>query len=445
MKPIAYGIDFGTTNCSISVATGDGVQVLDLYPGGDMRGVLPSLVYLHRSGVRTAGMEAAASFMVTGGQRTSCQRCELAVFEADESYSDCKQFDPRGNCLDSRLIAGIKDELANQSFTHTHSWATDFALEDMAAVIFTDLRRRAGALGWDGTDRLVVGHPVAFVGAEGDGFEEQQALAEDRLMRAAHRAGFDEVVPVPEPVAAVMDEPLGDGVSVSVDFGGGTFDVAVLEVVGGEGEVKALDGAAIGGSFFDALIFDDKVSPEIGLHRDIGLKHRPVPAWFRHGLRSLSGVKELLSSRYTPGVLADMANTDPRQAALVDSILYSGQALDFYRAIEAAKIELSDSDRSSIEFHPPGLDLSIPFTRQELDILIDPSLDVIDARIAVALDVAGCSASDVTSVIRTGGSSQLAGFVERLDRTFGPEKVRSRDAYTSVAYGLGVIAMEMWA
>ena len=445
MRPIAYGIDFGTTNSSISVATEDGVQVLSLYPDRELPGVLPSTVYLHRQGVRSAGVEAARSFMVTGGQRTTCQRCDLVTFEDAESYSECKQYAPGGNCLDSRLIAGIKDEFSNSSFTHTHSWATDFALEGMASIILTDLRRRADALGWGTTDRLVIGHPVAFVGSEGEDFGARQALAEDRLMRAAELAGFTEIVPVAEPVAAVMDEPLGDGVALSVDFGGGTFDVAVIEVAGGEGEVIALDGAAIGGSLFDALIFDEKVSPEIGLHRDIGTKHRPVPVWFRDGLRSLSGVKDLLSSRYTHGVMAEMSYTDPRQAALVDAILFGGQAFEFYRSIEMAKIQLSDTDRSSIEFHPPGLDLSIPLTRQELDSITDPYLDLVDRRIASALETAGVAPQDVTAVIRTGGSSQLVGFVDRLEKTFGADKVRSRDAYTSVAYGLGVIAMEMWA
>ena len=48
------------------------------------------------------------------------------------------------------------------------------------------------------------------------------------------------------------------------------------------------------------------------------------------------------------------------------------------------------------------------------------------------------------TVLRTGGSSRLGAFVEMLELYFGADKVQEREAFTTVAYGLGVVAQERW-
>lgn len=441
--PIAYGIDFGTTNSSIAVVYPNRVEVLEVSSGLAPAGVMPSMCYLHRNGVRRAGREAAETFMVTGSQRTTCPRCPLVVADSARPYTECRQYRPGGSCLDSRLIAGLKNELSNQRFSSTHSWATDFAVEDLVALVIGELRSRAGSVSGASVDRVVLGHPAAFVGTESD-FEVLQRLAEKRLVGAAERAGFREVELFPEPAAAVLDEQLDDGVIVSVDFGGGTFDVAVIEVTDGEGAILALRGAEIGGALFDGLIFDAKVAPRFSLGEPIGAD-RPIPGWFRAGMRSIGGLKHLLTNPATPEIVLEIGRTRPRQGALIDAIIFGGQATAFYGAIERAKIDLSRKSATSIEFHPPGLSLSIRFTREELDLLLAPYLDEVEARILASLAEAGVGVSDVTTVVRTGGSSLLEAFVRRLDALFGPERVRAREAFTSVAYGLGVYAQELWS
>jgi hypothetical chaperone protein len=97
-------------------------------------------------------------------------------------------------------------------------------------------------------DRVVLGHPVAFVRTEGPQFEELQALAIARLGQAAEKAGFAEIEFLPEPAAAVQDELTPEGVVVALDFGGGTFDVAVVEFSAERADVLALQGAAVGGN-----------------------------------------------------------------------------------------------------------------------------------------------------------------------------------------------------
>ena len=185
--PLAYGIDYGTTNSSISIAYPDRVEVLELNPDSSLRHSLPSIPYLHRDGLRLAGTEAVEQFAVTGGQRTSCERCSLVFRERVgrtlHIHSDCRQYKSGSGCLDSRLMGELKSELSNDIFEKTHSWARDFEMEDLTAVIIAELKRRADKRVGKNVNRVVIGYPVAFFGAAGDDFHRLQSLAEDRLRR----------------------------------------------------------------------------------------------------------------------------------------------------------------------------------------------------------------------------------------------------------------------
>ncbi len=443
-RAVGCGLDFGTSNSSIAVAYEDRVEVLKIDPSSILPNSLPSMGYLHRNGNQSAGVGAVDLFLVTGGQQTLCDRCSLVIEDLDGPYSECRQFTRGGACQDARLIASVKTELANGAFTHTHSWARDFPIEELVAVILRDLKRRAEQVAEEELERVVIGYPVAFSGSTGPDFEELQELGKTRLTNAALGAGFSDVELYPEPAAAVLDEVLDDGIVVSVDFGGGTFDVAVIQITNGEGEITSLQGASVGGNLLDGDLFDLKVASSLGLDTLVGSKNLSIPAWFRERLRTMGGMKYLLSDPFTRPVLSDLAKADPRAGALVDSVLFGGHGYRFYRAIEEAKIALSHKEVTRIEFHPPGVDLSVEVTRAELEAVSTPYLEVIEAQINRALLESGCETNDVTAVIRTGGSSRLSGFVRMLERMFGEARVRERDAFTSVAYGLGVYAQEVW-
>ena len=442
-SPLAYGIDYGTTNSSISVAYPHRVEVLRLGIDAGMPTSVPSITYLHRDGLRMAGDRAVEQFTVTGDQRTSCEHCALVVRERHGRRgwkwgSDCRQYERGGGCLDSRLMGELKSEFANDLFRSTHSWSIDFTMEQLAAIGIRDLKRRADGLTGQNVTRVVIGHPVAFFGTAEEGFEELQQLAEDRLKEAAHEAGFLEVELYPEPAAAALDTVIPDGYAVAVDFGGGTFDIAVVEVDGQEGEVVSMEGARIGGSIFDRLIYRDKVAPSLGLD------HPSIPTWFRDSLGSWSGFRSLMTNRHTFYVLNQLRRLNPRSGALVDAIVRGGQAHPFHKAIERAKIRLSERSMTSIEFHPPQGDLSIPLNRTDLDRLTEPYLRTIRNQMLKALDKVGIGPDQVTAVFRTGGSSRLFTFAAMLERIFGADKIRDREPFTTVAQGLGVVAQEIW-
>ena len=438
-RKLAYGIDYGTTNSSIAIAYTDRVDVLNFNLDDPLPASLPSTVYLHRDGLRLAGQQAVDQFTVTGNSSTVCRHCSLVAFTKKFGYeTDCRQYERMGGCVDSRLMSDLKSELTGDSFKRTHSWAKDFAIEDLVAVVLAHLKNQADRQTGQDVTRAVIGYPIAFVGASGDLFDERQDLAERRLEESAWRAGFTEVELYPEPVAAALDEVIEDGYVVTVDFGGGTFDMAVTCISEGEGEVVSMEGAAVGGSMFDRRIFEMKVAPRLGLW------HSAIPAWFSTGLSSLESFKYLLTNPQTFSVINDLEGLDPRAGRLVRSIITGGQAPRFYKAIENAKISLSTAETSSIEFHPPQGDISISLSRYELDLIVSPYLKTVAAQITKALSKASIEPDQVTMVLRTGGSSRLGSFVELLEGLFGAEKVREREAFTTVAYGLGIVAQETW-
>lgn len=443
--PIAYGIDFGTTNSLISVAYPDRVDLVPLgqEPGGEL---MRSVVFLHRDNLRVAGEQGVKQYNFTASASTKCGACPLVDFIGGEPLSECRHAKLGGGCRDARLLTALKACLAYESPGSTHSWGMDFSWAELVAIILSSLKSQADrALGTE-VRRAVIGHPVAFAGAEGVGFAEKQRLALDRLVEAARLSGFAEVVLLEEPAAALTAEK-GEGYVVALDFGGGTFDVAVLEMGPDSGQALALQGVEIGGEDLDARLFEAKVADQLGV--DGGGKP-PLPAYIRKRLTRLGTALRLLED---PGALATVSEfqsmqTDQGEARALEqleNVLYGGFTYGLFGAIEQAKIALSSSDRASISFHRPGVEIEAPVTRAEFERFIEDDLSRIVDQIELALRQAGVSADNVDLVVRTGGSSSIPAFLDMLHELFGPEKVQTRPAYSTIAVGLGHYGQVCWS
>jgi hypothetical chaperone protein len=445
-EPIAYGIDFGTTNSAIAVAYPDSVSVIDVEQE-DPTTQLPSIVYLHRDGLEAAGTSAVRNYLASGSQKTRCGDCSLVMRDRDGASSDCHQYRRGSGCNDSRLLSGLKEHLADRDLESTHSWARDFEVADLVAIIIRQLKATADrALGAD-VRRAVLGHPVNYPGTEGGRYQELQDFALGRLVAAAERAGFDEVVTFPEPAAALVDERLSNGTVLALDFGGGTFDAAIVRFRGDEGEVVALQGANIGGTLFDAELFKCKVEPFFHLADDVATPtgSARIPAYIRNQLRTMSGAKFLLNDSNVPAVLRDFRSGPySDQAQMLEEILFGGHVYAFYRAIESAKIQLSAIDETTIELHRPGIDISIPVTRSELENEIEPHLRTLQSVILKTFEQAQIAPEAVDGVIRTGGSSSVPMFVEMLAEMIPEDRIQSRDPFDTVVHGLGSQARLVW-
>ena len=411
----------------MSVAYADHVDVLPL--GRSAARTLPSFVYLHRGGRRAAGDEAVKTFLVSGHEKTDCWNCPLAPYGWD---TDCRQYRKGGGCNDARLLSGVKHELAKLGFAGTNSWATDFSVGSLVSIVLRRLKDEADAVTGHDVGSVVLGHPVVFAGSDPENRAASDAEAFRRLDQAAREAGFEQVEFLAEPTAAVIEGHSEHGVEIAVDFGGGTFDVAVLDSRVGAPRVAGTAGVAIGGEVLDGVLFDTIVGPELGLDS--------LPSWLFNELRTASSVRLLMADPGIPNILARIGGT---AANVVDAILYRGLAYDFYRGIEAAKIALSSEDTTMLEFGPLGLQVTI--RRSAFESMIRPELDQVVLTISRALQMAGLRPRDVDQVLLTGGSAYIPAFRRDLSAMFGDERLEQRDAFTAVVHGLGVRAQQLWS
>lgn len=336
-----------------------------------------------------------------------------------------------GGCSDARLLSGVKHELAKLGFVGTNSWATDFTVSTLVAVVLKRLKDEADAAAGESVTSVVVGHPVVFAGANPDDPKAAGMEAFRRLEEAARNAGFTDIAFLPEPTAAVIGEASHRGVEIAVDFGGGTFDVAVMDSREGEPRIAGMSGVAVGGEILDGVLFETSVGPALGLDG--------LPSWLFNELRTASSVRLLMADPGIPSILSRIGGTE---AGLVHALLYDGHAYDFYKAIESAKIALSSSDETELRFAPLGL--AVTLRRSAFESMIRPELDLVGQAITRALEAADVTPKDVGRVLLTGGSAYIPAFRADLAEMFGPDRLEQRDAFTAVVHGLGVRAQQLW-
>ncbi len=406
---MAIGIDFGTTNSAVAIATGDNVQLVPLGGAPYWRTVL----YFEPSGQLTAGAPAIARYLETEG--------------------------------DGRLVQSIKSHLASSTFSKTHIFGRSWQLDDMIAAFLRQIRAASPI---DLGSRCVVGRPVRYWGADKPA-DDERALG--RMREALAKAGFDEVVFEYEPVgaaaryAATLDH---DELIVVADFGGGTTDFTVVRVPahGGPMNVLATGGIGVSGDAFDARVIDHVVAPALGRgtrYRDELGGEAPVPAWLYGHLRRwhyLSFLKQETTMRLLDRV-AYGALERPKFEKLI-RVVEEDLGLVLHRTVEGAKVKLSESEVTRLALDDLDLDLAV--TRDGFDSWIAEDLAAIEEVLVRVLADAGVAASEVDRVFATGGSSLVPIVRAKLGARFGMEKLVGGQELTSVAWGLAVRARQLF-
>ncbi len=436
---IAYGLDFGTTNTSLARAAcspGDAARVdFARYPAHSaLTASFRSLLYLAQS--EHAGRARVKSW---------------AGPEAIEHYLE-HAASGEGR---SRLIQSLKSYLSSRSLTGTEIFGRSYLLEDLISRILREVREGAQRQFGVPIQHVVVGRPVRFVGAETEGDDD---FAVERLTHALQLAGFATVEFEYEPVAAAYayeatldhDELLLIG-----DFGGGTSDFSLLRVgpevrLGSYKKQRLLgtSGVALAGDAFDAKLVRRLVSPALGadsLARSMGSKLLPaVPAWIYANLERWHYLS-FLRTRNVLEILhgARVRALEPEKIRALLTLIDEDLGYQLHQAVQRVKYALSEQQTAEFTFCDGSMDLHIIVTRAQFEGWIAEELGAIEASVDSLLARAGVAASEVDRVFLTGGSSFVPSVRRIFTRRFGgprpgEDRVRTGDAFTSVAHGLAL-------
>ena len=397
--PPLFGIDFGTSNSVVSVLDVTnplGVKVWKDTNGTELR---PTIVSFGKMGVKFA-----------------CKALDDMIKSPENVITNVKGFFGRHyahehiDILKARKpfkVSGDSSEPgANVIFEipalHDHmKLMRDLMPEEVAACFFRHLR-----------DDIVCRYPeyscdlILAVITVPAWFSTAMVNA---VIEAAHVGGFRVLRTINEPTAAAYALMFRDFIRMSsgeftliYDFGGGTFDVTIIEENKGKIDVVANEGNIIlGGEMIDAA-FRDMI--------------------FKRNISSSSCRSELESLRSKPEEWAK-----------------------FLELCSRAKIRLFDFLSASIDLHQVNRDYSQKITvrRAVLAAAAKPIVDKTIEHIDKAMTLKNIKADQVHRVVLVGGSSRLHVVQNILRKKFGAEKVIAEDVDTIVSIGAAITALQV--
>ncbi|PTT88360.1 molecular chaperone HscC [Pelomonas sp. HMWF004] len=257
-----------------------------------------------------------------------------------------------------------------------------FRAEELSALVLTSLRADVRTFFGSDVDRAVITVPAYFSDAQ------RAATRNAGLM-----AGFTDVSLLNEPTAAALAYGLhtqGDAQFLVFDFGGGTFDVSILELFCGVMEVRATAGDnTLGGDDVDACL----------------------ERW-------------VFESADLPASLRDDA---PFMARLKVQC-------------ETAKRALSRHDEVRIAFRHEQWTIDLALSLSRLEQLIKPLLERLRGPVEVAVRDARLNPQQLSAVVLAGGSSRLRAVRQLVTLLFGQFPNTSHNPDEVVALGAAVQA-----
>jgi hypothetical chaperone protein len=295
---------------------------------------------------------------------------------------------------------------------------------------------------------VLLGRPARF-GPTAD----RDQLAQDRLETAARRAGFRDIAFQVEPVAAAraFEQTLDrDVLCLVADLGGGTSDYTVIRLGPGRiGTDRAKDvlgvaGIDVAGNDFDARIVWRKVAPYLGLfaHYKVETRWVEVPTTLHHAVTRWHSLCHAANDKNFR-LLDRMIRTGDDKPGLerLREMLEEDHGFHLFRAVEKAKIGISDADAAALNFHAGSIHLDANLDRAEFDDAIALDMKELERVLDEILASVGVRSDDIDVVFLTGGTSGTHRVRELFDTRF-PGRVTSRDVFTSIGYGLGIEAAE---
>jgi len=246
MKKI-IGIDLGTTNSVVSLMEGGTAKVI---PNQEGASTTPSIVAFTKDDQRLVGAVA---------KRQAVTNPENTVYSAKrfigKKYKDLKKKDIE--LVPYKIVDGKNNDVA------VAIKGKNVTPEEIAGGILQKLKQAAEDYLGEKVTEAVITVPAYFNDAQRQATKNAGAIAGLEVKRIINE-------PTAAALAYGMDKKNNEIIAV-FDFGGGTFDVSILEVGDGVVEVKSTNGdTMLGGDDIDKLLID--------------YQYRRHPAWYHHWL-----------------------------------------------------------------------------------------------------------------------------------------------------------------
>ncbi len=367
------GIDLGTTNSVVAVMEGGEPVVITNPEGGRLT---PSVVAFAKTGERLVG-QVAKRQAVTNPENTifSIKRFMGRKFdEVDEEMKMVPYEVVRASNNDARVNASGKE----------------YPPPEISAMILQKLRQAAEEYLGQPVSKAVITVPAYFNDAQRQATKDAGQIAGLEVMRIVNE-------PTAAALAYGLDKKKDETIAV-YDFGGGTFDISILEVGEGVVEVKATNGDThLGGDNIDQRIID----------------------WIITEFKKTDGI-DLGKDR--------MALQRLRESA------------------EKAKMELSTVMETDINLPFVTADqtgpkhLQMKLTRARFEQLVDDLLQKTVGPTKQALSDAGLDPSKIDEVVLVGGSTRIPKVQQIVKELFGKEPHKGVNPDEVVAVGAAVQA-----
>jgi molecular chaperone DnaK len=368
------GIDLGTTNSVVAVMEGGEPKVIPNEEGGR---TTPSVVGFTKSGERLVG-QVAKRQAITNPQNTIYSIKRFMGRRFNEVNDEMKMVPYKVKQQGDHIVVEAQGK--------------DYTAPEVSAMILQKLKKAAEDYLGGSVTEAVITVPAYFNDAQ------RQATKD-----AGKIAGLDVKRIVNEPTAAALayglDKQKEETIAV-YDFGGGTFDISILEVGEGVIEVKSTNGDThLGGDNIDQRIVDwliEEFKKDEGL--DLGSKGNEM---------ALQRLKD---------------------------------------AAERAKIELSTAMETEINLPFVTADASGPkhlvkkLTRAKLESLVEDILQRSIEPSKKAMADAGVDASKIDEVVLVGGQTRMPRIQQIVKELFGKEPHKGVNPDEVVAIGAAVQA-----
>ena len=352
------GIDLGTTNSEAAYVDESGTpKIIPSAEGNPYGGKnFPSVVAFTKDGQRLVGIAAKRQAVLN----------------------------PEGTVMEVKRLMGTDKKVYVKTID---KW---FTPQEISAMILQKIKQDAEAYLGEKVDAAVITVPAYF------NDNQRQATKE-----AGKIAGLEVKRIINEPTAAAMAYGLGSGFEGTVavlDFGGGTFDVTIMDI--GEGVFEVLSTA--GDSYLGGKDIDDAI------------------------------VNYLLETfKEQEGV--DLRSDPAAMQRLKDEA-------------ERAKIMLSSTNSTTINLpfiavvNGEPKHLEVELTRAKLEELAEPVLKRLEPPIWQALKDAKKEPEDIDKIILVGGSTRMPAVRRRFEEILGKKVEGGVDPLQSVAIGAAIQA-----